>query len=134
MPVRIEPLGLSMSDLEGRWVVESLSIGGELHDPIEGPDLTLEVNEDGRVGGSAGINRFMGRLDPDGLFGPLATTLMAGPEELMAQEQVYLHLLEAASSVEPIEEGMSLVGGGLILVTLKPAVQAPVSEAAGNTT
>lgn len=116
-----------MSGLEGSWVVDSLAIGGELHEPIEGPDLTLEVAEDGRVGGSGGVNRFMGRLGEDRLFGPLATTLMAGPEELMAQEQSYLQLLEQVDSAETTEEGISLVGGGLILLTLKPAAREPGS-------
>lgn len=116
-----------MTELEGRWVVDNLAIGGELHEPIPGPDLTLEVDAEGRVGGSGGVNRFMGRVGEDGLFGPLATTLMAGPEDLMAQEQSYLQLLEQVDSVETTEEGISLVGGGLILMTLKPADRAPRS-------
>lgn len=123
----------SVSELKGNWVVERLAIGGELHDPIDGPLLTLEIDEEGRVAGSAGVNRFMGRLDDEKLFGPLATTLMAGPDNLMVQERVYLDLLSETESVEKTHEGISLVGGGLILLTLKPADRGP-DPSADNTT
>jgi heat shock protein HslJ len=123
----------AISALQGSWVVERLAIGGELHDPIDGPDLTLEIDGQGRVAGSAGVNRFMGRVVGEGSFGPLATTLMAGPEELMVQERVYLQLLSEVESVEETPEGISLVGGGLILLTLEPADREPASGAKDET-
>jgi putative lipoprotein len=58
---------------------------------------TLELSADGRVAGSAGVNRIIGgyRLG-DGVidFGQLATTLMAGPPEAMAVERRVLDVLQ----------------------------------------
>lgn len=58
--------------------MSAIEVGGELVPPIERSRLTLSVDED-RLSGSRGVNRFMGQLDDDGLFGVLATTRMAGP-------------------------------------------------------
>ena len=54
---------------------------------------TLEIREDGSVGGFSGVNRFMTRLgsgDPlEGkmILGPTAGTRMAGPPRAMAFER-----------------------------------------------
>ena len=63
---------------DGLWVVESNAVGGELVIPLPGTDLRLEFVHH-RVAGSGGINRFMGAVTSDSMFGPLATTVMAGP-------------------------------------------------------
>lgn len=104
--------------LDGKWVVESLAIGGELNPPLEDTEITLEVEGD-RVGGIATINRFMGSFADDGGFGPLATTMMAGPPDLMAQEHVFLALMEKIDTFEVDSEEMRLVSEGLVLVTLR---------------
>lgn len=55
--------------------------------------LTLEH---GRVSGTGGVNRVMGEYRLEGttlVFGPLATTMMAGPPERMEQERQLLALL-----------------------------------------
>lgn len=101
---------------EGEWVVTSISVGGELVPPLEGSQLTLDVKGD-RVSGTAGVNRFMGQMSSDG-FGPLATTMMAGPPERMEQEQRYLGFLDSAESAESTGAGIELVESGLITVTL----------------
>ena len=115
--------------LEGSWVVESLAVAGELVPPIEGgKPLRLDVS-DGRVSGSAGINRFMGQLGDDKPFPTLATTMMAGPEELMSQERILLEhyqsvdAVEASSSASPSgsSTGILLLSEGLVVVTLCPA-------------
>ena len=52
--------------------------------------------ENGRATGTSGINRFMGdyELSEASLsFGPLATTMMAGPQEAMRTEQTFLALI-----------------------------------------
>lgn len=110
-----------MSFPPGRWRVESLAIGGELQPTLDGSMLTLEVSDDGRVGGHCGVNRFEGRLDGDGVFGPLATTMTAGPHDLIAQERIYLKHLEAADGyeIDVDERGISLLARGLIVVTLQ---------------
>lgn len=59
--------------------------------------------EDGRAAGRGGCNRFMGDATIDGsnlTFGPLATTMMACPPELMELERVYLVLLDRVVSYE----------------------------------
>ncbi|MGH8947186.1 MAG: META domain-containing protein [Acidimicrobiia bacterium] len=111
----------------GRWMVESMAIGGELQPTLDGPVLTLEVTSEGEVSGSAGINRFRGRLSSDRLFGPLTTTRMFGPHELMAQEHIYIRHLGAAEGYEIDADtgGINLVANGLIVVTLRGLVADP---------
>jgi heat shock protein HslJ len=87
-------------------------------------ELTLEFGSDGQVSGSAGVNTFSGTYEYDGntlSFGPLATTRMAGPPELMEQETLYLTALEASVSWE-------VVSGLLYLRDAEDALQ--VSAAA----
>lgn len=86
--------------------------------PIPGPKpLSLEFEGD-RFSGSAGVNRFMGQIGDEAPFPLVATTLMAGPENLMTQEQVFLRLLESVDTIEASENGMFLLADGLVIVTL----------------
>lgn len=73
---------------DGLWAVDSIAVGGELVPPLPGTDLSLEFAH-GRVAGSGGNNRFMGPVTNDLTFGPLATTMMAGPTDHMSQERIY---------------------------------------------
>ena len=115
--------------LEGSWLVESLAVGGELVPPLAaGKSLTLEV-VDGRVSGSAGVNRFMGTLGSEKPFAQLATTMMTGPDELMSQERILLTHFESVDSVETSESGILLLSDGLIVVTLIPMGTDDVSAA-----
>ena len=50
------------------------------------------------MSGFGGCNRIFGRVDEDGAIGPLGRTMMAGPPEIMAQEDALLALLERAKS------------------------------------
>lgn len=104
----------------GTWEVETFAVGGELVPPLEGTRLTLEFDGE-RVAGSAGVNRFMGRIEDERLFGPVATTMMAGPEEHMAQERLFLGHLESVDNLEYESDEMRLVADGLIVVTLREA-------------
>jgi heat shock protein HslJ len=104
-------------DLEGTWVVETIAVGGELVPPLEGTTATLEFEGD-RVGGNATVNRFRGGMGDETLFGPLATTLMAGPEDHMTQEHVYLRHLERIDAFEIENDEMRLLSDGLVVVTL----------------
>jgi heat shock protein HslJ len=59
--------------------------------------------EESRVAGSGGVNRITGTfaLSADKLrFGPLATTLMAGPEPAMERERAFLAALARVTSYE----------------------------------
>ena len=57
---------------------------------------SIVFGEDGRVSGTSGVNRLVGTYSVDGpllTFGALAGTRMAGPPELMAEEQAVLAAL-----------------------------------------
>lgn len=75
-------------------------------------EITLEF-ADGKVAGKSAVNRYMGSFEsanPGELkFGPLATTMMAGPEDAMAAEQAYLAELAKVN-------GYRLDGDQLILL------------------
>lgn len=75
------------------------------------------------IAGTMGVNRFSGQFDRGLPIGPLATTRMAGPEELMVQEDTLLELLQSADDVEVTDDGtgMFLNGEGLLLVELERA-------------
>lgn len=103
----------------GAWVVAEISVGGELVPPLPGSRMTLEV-EGNRVAGTAGANRFTGE-ERDGAFGSLATTMMAGPPELMDQENRYLGHLARIDAAEETETGIQLVSSGVVLVVLEAA-------------
>lgn len=107
------------SRLEGSWEVSAMKVGGELVPTIEGSRLTLSVDED-RVSGSSGVNPFTGLLGDRGLFGAMAATRMAGPDELMVQEGIFLRHLNEAQGCQLAGEGISLTSQGLIAVTLTP--------------
>lgn len=71
-------------------------------DPIPaGVTITAEFS-DGRVAGSAGVNRYGAAVTSgtDGSFtiDPAVTTRMAGPADAMAAETAYLERLQAATS------------------------------------
>ena len=62
----------------------------------------LAFDEEGRVSGTGGVNRFAGTYAVEAgvlTLGPLATTRMMGPPELMAEEQAVLEALSAPLTV-----------------------------------
>jgi heat shock protein HslJ len=92
---------------------------------------TIGFGDDGRAYGTGGVNRWFGtfELADDQLrIGPAGSTMMAGPPELMAQEQRFLRAVEGTHAVT--------VGGGEIVLEragatlrLRPAdAQAPRTD------
>ena len=86
---------LSIADLEGaEWVLILLASGEPA--PSE-PEITLTV-EDGQATGSAGCNRYFGALEEPTAgeleVGPLGSTRMACPEDIMDLETRYLEALQ----------------------------------------
>ncbi|GEM_PF-544495 len=80
-----------------RYVLEAMVIGGQTYE-LADTRPTLLVSNEGKVSGLASLNRYMGRLriDSEGVVswaGPLAMTRMAGPAELMRQEQAFVEAL-----------------------------------------
>jgi heat shock protein HslJ len=99
--------------LDGKWVVESMRVEGELVAP--GSRLTLEV-EGGRVTGKA-LNRIVGSLDEHRLFEEMATTRMAGPPEIMAEEAVFLRHLSLVD--EAVPDRVHLTAEGVPMLVLR---------------
>ena len=93
------------------WVVTSID---EEAIPADDPP-TIAFGEDGSVSGGAGVNRFMGTWSLDEgvlVFGPLATTRMAGPPERMDLERRFLAVLEARCTVLMTEDLLALTSDG----------------------
>src|SRR4051812_25781328 len=89
-------------------VVNSSDLALDPNSPI-----TLSLAANGHTSGDAAINRYHGgyTLSDDGKFalsGPVATTRMAGPPELMALEDSFLGALAKVTALQPIEGGAAL--------------------------
>jgi heat shock protein HslJ len=102
--------------LEGDWLL--IEIDGEPVDP-EAPRSILF--EDGRVSGRVGVNRFTGTYSTNGDvigIGPVASTRMAGPPELMSLEHHFNTLLEGEHEIRLGGDEMVLSGAdGAIRLT-----------------
>lgn len=106
------------SELQGNWVVTAYRSGDVMVEPDQRVKASLMI--DGTlVAGTMGVNRFQGRIDDQLPMGPLATTLMAGPEELMRQEDTLLEHLQSADELAVDGDGMLLSVDGLLLVELE---------------
>jgi putative lipoprotein len=78
---------------------ELAEVAGEAVEPGSGAHIVLDA-ETSRVSGSGGCNRLTGSYETDGdelRFGPVATTLMAGPEPVMRREAAFLAALSATT-------------------------------------
>lgn len=77
--------------------------------PLTEKPITLSFNENGRVSGSSGCNRYVGAFNVKGnqfsVKSPLASTMMACPEALMKQEQQFLQALTAAKDYKINSKG-----------------------------
>ncbi len=101
---------------EGRWRFVAYQHDGDLVPVSEAAPAELIV-EDGRISGTAGVNRLIGNatelpLDPVGM------TMMAGPQELMDQEHRIVTLLGEVDQVIGGLSGMFLLSNGLELLEL----------------
>ena len=84
------------------------------------PTLVFDL-EESRVAGSSGLNRLMGTfsLAEDELrFGPLATTLMAGPEDTMQRESEFLDALARVTGYALDGRSLALAAGGDVVARL----------------
>ena len=108
-----------VDSIQGNWEVVRFRVDDDFTTPAEdGPPPVLEVAGD-RISGTMGVNRIMGSIDESGIAGPLASTLMAGPQHLMDQEYRLQHLLDSADRIVIGESGMTWLRGGLTVVELK---------------
>jgi len=92
---------------------------------LASPVADLEFGTDGRVTGSATVNRLFGPYAIDGgtlSCGPLAGTMMAGPPEAMEQETRLHRVLAGPLEVLAPEDGrgVELLSGGAVVLLLEP--------------
>ena len=93
---------IAKAELPGtKWLVTAYNNGKQAVTSVEaGSTLTAAFGTDGTVSGSSGVNTFSGPFtSTDGTvkIGPLASTQMAGPENLMTQEAAYLQALRRST-------------------------------------
>lgn len=82
--------------------------------------------EESRVSGSGGVNRLRGTFalaESELRFGPLATTLTAGPEEALARERAFLGALAGTTSYELDGTSLVLLAGDEALARLECRVR-----------
>jgi len=88
-----------LTELDGKPLVADTSI-------------TANFDEDGNVGGTAGCNRYNTTYDLKGnkitVSDLVMTTLMACPEDVMAQEQLYLDTLKVAATFDTVDDELIL--------------------------
>jgi heat shock protein HslJ len=94
--------------LTGDWKL--LKIGDkEVPKTVE---ATLSVTAEGKVSGSTGVNRYSGQLAKEKkLFGPLISTLSAGPKEAMEVEAGLTKALEEATRFTVKDKTLTLFAG-----------------------
>ena len=95
-----------------QWILKELTIGGkDLELTGEVPYITFEA--DGKIGGFASVNRFFGQLKIDSTgklnLSPMGSTMMAGPENLMARERTFLAAFQKIDRLSL--DGIFLHGG-----------------------
>jgi heat shock protein HslJ len=90
----------------GRWVLTSFREATVL----PGSEITLEITE-GEFAGHSGVNRFFGKIEGDRFVSPIATTMMAGPPELMHQERKFLKTIAETDSWAVNENRLVLRAG-----------------------
>lgn len=85
------------------WVLQSLNGDGAVGEAIGGKPVTLNFADASQVNGSSGCNNYSGSYESDTrdgslLFSPLASTLMACEETVMAVEHSFFVALQESSS------------------------------------
>jgi heat shock protein HslJ len=112
------------------WMVLAYNNGrGAVTTVQSGTAMTVDFGADGIVSGNAGCNTYSGSYsysddEKSVSIGPLATTRMACPEPVMAEEQAFLTALQASTQYEITSERLTLRNAdGAIQVDLLPPSQ-----------
>lgn len=133
-------------ELDGTWTVTSVA-GEQVSLPDSLADATPFIRFDsaeGRIHGNSGCNIMNGAYTQDGnklSFTGVATTMMAGPQELMELESKVLNAVNNAASVKEPSEGQLQIcdAEGNVVMELSmqaeetPAVTEGQAEAAEET-
>ena len=89
-----------------QWQLQSIEQDGKTIELVPDSIATFQCTGDGKVAGAASVNRYFGSFTlvragqikwPESGFG---STMMAGPQALMEQEQLYLGALAKTRSFE----------------------------------
>lgn len=92
-------LALTVMSAGGSWAGDPLA--GSEWGPGYPEKQSVRFAADGEVFGTGGCNRFFGAYEasPEGTIniGPLASTKMACPDDVMQKEDAFLRMLEAAA-------------------------------------
>ena len=120
--------------LLGKWQVDSFETKPNTVSILL-PGTTMDVAFGiGSVGGFSGCNSFSGTYGTNGnvvRIGRLATTRLACPDDVMAQETAFLQALEGASLIETRNNQVNLtdLGGSLKVALVRPTPEiAPSPE------
>jgi heat shock protein HslJ len=121
------------AELEGQ-VWRAVEIAGVTTAPADGAEATATF-EGGVVSGSGSVNRYTAAYTTkarDGItIEQAAATLMAGPEDAMAQEQAYFTALTRAATFSVDEGSLTLKDDqGATLVRFEVAVPTPLADTA----
>lgn len=109
---------MTPESLQGSWVVASYRSDDEMVIPDDRSEASLTI-DGALVFGNMGVNGFSGQIDSELPIGSLAMTRMAGPVELMRQEDIILEHIQEADAIEVVEDGMSMSRDGLLLIELE---------------
>jgi heat shock protein HslJ len=106
------------------------SVKWALADRIEDSQVDLRF-EEGQISGRAGINRYFAGYEQDGSslrIGNTGSTQMAGPQDLMDQEQAFLSALGSVASFQIVGEQLRLLNGdGIAVLSLVPSLEPALS-------
>jgi heat shock protein HslJ len=86
---------LDVNSLTGKWRLASMD-GQTTTGALRESGVTLEIQADGKFAGQAPVNRYFGQIRLEGKrikTGPIGSTMMAGPPELMDAEQAFFRNL-----------------------------------------
>ncbi len=107
--------------LEGLWQADEVLVGTSMQPAV---NVTAEF-KGGMVSGSGGVNRYNGSYKTSSgntiEFGKIASTMMAGPQDLMDVEQAYFAALGKAASFDVSATKLELkADDGTVLVSYSP--------------
>ena len=103
--------------LDKPWQLTGMIRDGNEIKLVDDSEVTILFNAEGKVAGGASVNRYFGdyELKETNLVwsGPgFGSTMMAGPEEMMTQEHLYLELLGKTNRISFSTAGMTLFADG----------------------
>ncbi|MDD9303833.1 MAG: META domain-containing protein [Desulfobacter sp.] len=86
-----------------QWVLRQMIENGKTVDLKGEEPAFVQFQLDGKLSGFASVNRFFGQLDIDEKgrleFSKFGSTRMAGPEELMDQEDRFLEIFQKSNRI-----------------------------------